>query len=105
VAPQKLALTSPTSGGSSVGIVGTRTEATEFVLLAYVHLGVPETSRAEPLCWLINNLQKVYAFSYALTCLFIECIRNWTEHYYSAGTLRESITTTIQRNIRSSRKS
>jgi hypothetical protein len=28
--PQKLALTSPTSGGRSVGIVSSRTEATEF---------------------------------------------------------------------------
>jgi hypothetical protein len=31
--PQKLALTSPTSGGRSVGIVRSRTEATEFSLL------------------------------------------------------------------------
>jgi hypothetical protein len=30
--PQKLTLTSPTSGGSSVGIVRSRTKATEFVL-------------------------------------------------------------------------
>ena len=30
--PQKLALTSPTSGGRSVGIVRSRTKATEFVL-------------------------------------------------------------------------
>jgi hypothetical protein len=30
--PQKLALTSPTSGGRSVGIVRWRTEATEFSL-------------------------------------------------------------------------
>jgi hypothetical protein len=30
--PQKLALTSPTSGGSSVGIVRLRAKATEFVL-------------------------------------------------------------------------
>jgi hypothetical protein len=30
--PQKLALISPTSGGSSVGIVLLRTKATEFVL-------------------------------------------------------------------------
>jgi hypothetical protein len=30
--PQKLALTSPTSGGHSVGIVRSRTEATEFFL-------------------------------------------------------------------------
>jgi hypothetical protein len=28
--PQKLALTSPTSGGRSVGIVNSRTKATEF---------------------------------------------------------------------------
>jgi hypothetical protein len=31
--PQKLALTSPTNGGSSVGIVCSRTEATEFVFV------------------------------------------------------------------------
>ena len=30
--PQKLALTSPTGGGRSVGIVRSRTKATEFVL-------------------------------------------------------------------------
>ena len=29
--PQKLALTSPTGGGRSVGIVGVRTKATEFI--------------------------------------------------------------------------
>ena len=31
--PQKLALTSPTGGGRSVGIVRSRTKATEFFLL------------------------------------------------------------------------
>jgi len=31
--PQKLALTSPTSGGRSVGIVCVRTKATEFFLV------------------------------------------------------------------------
>jgi hypothetical protein len=30
--PQKLALTSPTSGGRSVGMIRSRTQATEFVL-------------------------------------------------------------------------
>jgi hypothetical protein len=30
--PQKLALTAPTSGGSSVGIARSRTKATEFLL-------------------------------------------------------------------------
>jgi len=33
VYPQKLALTSPTGGGRSVGIVRVRTEATEFSLV------------------------------------------------------------------------
>jgi hypothetical protein len=35
--PQKLALTSTTSGGRSVGIVRSRTQATEFNLL-YIHV-------------------------------------------------------------------
>jgi len=33
--PQKLALTSPTGGGRSVGIVRVRTKATEFCNLCY----------------------------------------------------------------------
>jgi len=34
--PQKLALTSPTGGGRSVGIVRVRTKATEFSLDLYI---------------------------------------------------------------------
>jgi len=34
--PQKLALTSPTGGGRSVGIVVSRTKATEFLLLVHI---------------------------------------------------------------------
>jgi len=34
--PQKLALTSPTGGGRSVGIVRVRTKATEFSLVSQV---------------------------------------------------------------------
>ena len=34
--PQKLALTSPTGGGRSVGIVRSRTKATEFSLTVHV---------------------------------------------------------------------
>jgi hypothetical protein len=37
--PQKLALTSPTSGGRSVGIVHSQTQATEFSLVDIFHLG------------------------------------------------------------------
>ena len=37
--PQKLALTSPTGGGRSVGIVRVRTKATEFVVLfIYIYI-------------------------------------------------------------------
>jgi len=35
--PQKLALTSPTGGGRSVGIVRVRTKATEFCLFCLVY--------------------------------------------------------------------
>jgi hypothetical protein len=35
VYPQKLALTSPTSGGRSVGIVRSRAQATEFSLVLF----------------------------------------------------------------------
>jgi len=34
--PQKLALTSPTGGGRSVGIVRSRTKATDFSLVFYM---------------------------------------------------------------------
>jgi hypothetical protein len=34
--PQKLALTSPTGGGRSVGIVRVRTEATEFLVVSSI---------------------------------------------------------------------
>jgi hypothetical protein len=33
--PQKLALNSPTSGGLSVGVVRSRTKATELILLLF----------------------------------------------------------------------
>ena len=35
--PQKLALTLPTGGGRSVGIVRSRTKTTEFVLYIYIY--------------------------------------------------------------------
>jgi hypothetical protein len=35
--PQKLALTSPTGGGRSVGIVRSRTKATEFLVFTHEH--------------------------------------------------------------------
>jgi hypothetical protein len=44
--PQKLALTSPTYGGRSVGIVRSRTKATEFVLLIWRYVPEDETLKA-----------------------------------------------------------
>ena len=38
LSPQKLALTSPTGGGRSVGIVRSRTKATEFFLGIYIYI-------------------------------------------------------------------
>jgi hypothetical protein len=37
LSPQKLALTSPTRGGRSVGVVRSRTKATEVVLYIYIY--------------------------------------------------------------------
>jgi len=36
--PQKLALTSPTGGGRSVGMVRSRTKATEFYVCIYIYI-------------------------------------------------------------------
>jgi hypothetical protein len=36
--PQKLALISPTSGGRSVGIVRSRTKATELYIYIYIYM-------------------------------------------------------------------
>ena len=40
--PQKLALTPPTGGGRSVGIVRVRTKATEFVVYLFISLNLSE---------------------------------------------------------------
>ena len=53
--PQKLALTSPTGGGRSVGIVRSRTKATEFSLVT-----IP---RYESINGRQNLVQKVTALS------------------------------------------
>jgi hypothetical protein len=44
--PEMLALSSPTSGGRSVGIVRSRTQATELVLVGYFGRGSSEVLRA-----------------------------------------------------------
>jgi len=52
--PQKLALTSPTGGGRSVGIVRVRTKATELFCL-YVPVNLPRD--------LISNVNSENSFS------------------------------------------
>jgi len=45
--PQKLALTSPTGGGRSVGIVRVRTKATEFSFSLGDHMNVTQVARLQ----------------------------------------------------------
>ena len=69
--PQKLALTSPTGGGRSVGIVHSRTKATEFSLV-YCH-----ALSMDSFTWGIRNniyeifvvLDKVGNYYYCRRCL------------------------------------
>jgi hypothetical protein len=56
--PQKLALTSPTSGDRSVGIVRSRTKATELLLLYHRHNPIDLISS-----W---NIQRVGRYKYIL---------------------------------------
>jgi len=62
--PQKLALTSPTSGSRSVGIVHMRTKATEFFFNDYLlRLGVPDTRPSAP-CGLRETLPTPFYVCY-----------------------------------------
>jgi len=58
--PQKLALTSPTGGGRSVGIVRSRTKATEFSFLLHIRITLASRSTVclanLMAAWLSNKL-------------------------------------------------
>jgi hypothetical protein len=62
--PQKLALTSPTSGGRSVGIVRSRTQATEFFYILIVLYGRDDKENTRG-----NGPIAPYAFVAAGKCL------------------------------------
>jgi len=49
--PQKLALTSPTGGGRSVGIVRSRTKAAEFFLIYFTYIFCFPSDRIYTLSW------------------------------------------------------
>jgi hypothetical protein len=64
--PQKLAITSPTSCGRSVGIVCSRTQATEFFFTSWYryaadHVGLPARKPGIVLKFATSNLQSVAA--------------------------------------------
>ena len=78
--PQKLALTSPTGGGGrSVGIVRSRTKATEFVCLLYVRMYV-----CMCVCMYVSRSALV---GYCTDCRNIH-ITNNTNYLYSVGISR-----------------
>jgi len=71
--PQKLALTSPTGGGRSVGMVRSRTKATEFSFMSmYLHRASWHLSRA---------LTEVFP------CFFLSCKANAPQRWGTTRTL------------------
>ena len=76
--PHKLALTSPTGGGSSVGIVRSRTKATEFSLVyrvnvlvsIYIHSAEQFTGKA------INHSLCLFVFLRRICCRGLPQFRN-----------------------------
>jgi len=55
--PQKLALTSPTGGGRSVGIVRVRTKATEFSFVLLVLYKLATNSVSQRLLYLAGSME------------------------------------------------
>ena len=60
--PQKLALTSPTDGGRSVGIVRSRTKATEFSLGLYVESECLPSMQQESKYKCVSSINAISAF-------------------------------------------
>ena len=63
--PQKLALTSPTGGGHSVGIVRVRTKATEFVFCSLLHRNAKLRTSKD--CTLLFHLTQPHIQHYNLS--------------------------------------
>jgi hypothetical protein len=62
--PQKFALSSQTSGGRSVGIVSSRTQATEFYLCFYMHTLDEQKT-------VVRDTREENACLHAHTCIYI----------------------------------
>jgi hypothetical protein len=69
--PQKLALTSPTSGGRSVGIVRSQTQATEFLKYASDHRVAEQANQESTVKtsgkYACNYLPPAFTLIYCLT--------------------------------------
>jgi hypothetical protein len=78
--PQKLALTSPASGGRSVGILRLRAKATEFVFLFWSCRPVDWAARpiqCSPKTWFKCSLTMRRKLRGALSCMNHMCCRWW----------------------------
>jgi hypothetical protein len=72
--PQKLALTSPTGGGRSVGIVLSRTKAMEFILEYLITDKVNLSDKTSVICKSSSS-----EFTYK-RCLTQKCVDMFTDH-------------------------
>jgi hypothetical protein len=75
--PQKLAITSPTSSGRSVGIVRSRTQTMEFSLYIYVCIYT---------CMCVS-IHENYSGSHSCICIYTYIYINWTPWSESASEL------------------
>jgi len=72
--PQKLALTSPTGGGRSVGIVRSRTKATEFSLV----LNINRRSDLQEVLEIVHRCDDCISATYGWTSVYshLMCLDN-----------------------------
>jgi len=76
--PQNLALTSPTGGGRSVGVVRSRTKATEF---SFIYNNIPETHH-------VTTVYSVATVLYLQFVLHVMLFRPCNIYYYYYSVLR-----------------
>jgi len=79
--PQKLALTSPTGGGRSVGIVRSRTKATEFRSLRPLYLYFPDTPHINKQPELMSHLY-TFTLESSVTVVCCCCVHEVVVHFH-----------------------
>ena len=78
--PQKLAVTSPTGGGRSVGIVRVLTKATEFYTYVIVHYSSFHDHSKHCRILQVHNLRGDVIYSHKSTCLLKIFFSNYIQH-------------------------